>query len=261
MNLNLKGKNALVGGSSRGIGKASALELAALGANVTLISRSAETMAEVLKELDHSQGQQHDFLVVDFSDYKNVKKQIKAYLTNKNIHILVNNTGGPPGGPITEAKIKDFLQAFNNHLLCNHLVTKHAIKGMKKDGYGRIINIISTSVKAPLRGLGVSNTTRGAVASWAKTMANELGSLGITVNNVLPGATNTSRLQEIIGNKAEKSNTSEEEVANKMKSTIPLGRFASPQEVGAAVAFLASPAAAYINGINLPVDGGRTSCL
>ncbi len=261
MNLNLKGKNALVGGSSRGIGKASALELAALGANITLISRSAETMAEVLKELDHSQGQQHDFLVVDFSDYKNVKKQIKAFLTKKNIHILVNNTGGPPGGPITEAKINDFLQAFNNHLLCNHLVTKFAIKGMKKDGYGRIINIISTSVKAPLHGLGVSNTTRGAVASWAKTMANELGPHGITVNNVLPGATNTGRLQEIIGNKAKKTNTSEEEVANKMKSSIPLGRFASPQEVGAAVAFLASPAAAYINGINLPVDGGRTSCL
>jgi 3-oxoacyl-[acyl-carrier protein] reductase len=261
MNLNLKGKNALVGGSSRGIGKASALELAALGANVTLISRSAETMAEVLKELDHSQGQQHDFLVVDFSDYKNVKKQIKAYLTKKTIHILINNTGGPPGGPITEAKVKDFLQAFNNHLLCNHLVTKHAIKGMKKDGYGRIINIISTSVKAPLHGLGVSNTTRGAVANWAKTMANELGQFGITVNNVLPGATNTGRLQEIIDNKAEKTNTSEKEVTDKMKSSIPLGRFATPQEVGCAVAFLASPAAAYINGINLPVDGGRTSCL
>ncbi len=261
MNLDLKGKNALVGGSSRGIGKASAMELAALGANVTLISRSPEIMADVLKELDHSQGQEHDFLVVDYSDHKSVKKQIKAYLTKKNIHILVNNTGGPPGGPITEAKVKEFLQAFNNHLICNHLATKYAIKGMKADGYGRIINIISTSVKAPLHGLGVSNTTRGAVASWAKTMANELGQFGITVNNLLPGATNTSRLQEIIVNKANKTGTSEEEVANKMKSAIPMQRFAAPEEVGAAVAFLASPAAAYINGINLPVDGGRTSCL
>lgn len=261
MNLDLKGKNALVGGSSRGIGKASAIELAALGANVTLVSRSAESMVEVLNELDQSQGQQHDFLVVDFSDYNNVKKRIKSYMSNKHIHILVNNTGGPPGGPITDAKIQEFLQAFNNHVLCNHLITKYVIKGMKADGYGRIINIISTSVKAPLSGLGVSNTIRGAVANWSKTMANELGPFGITVNNVLPGATNTGRLQEIIADKAGKTGASEQEISGKMKSSIPLGRFAEPEEVAAAVAFLASPAAAYINGINLPVDGGRTVCL
>ncbi len=261
MNLDLKGKNTLVGGSSKGIGKASAIELAKLGANVTLVSRSAEIMAEVLNELDHTQGQQHDFLVVDFTDYKDLKKRIKSFLAKKPIHILVNNTGGPPGGPIIEAKVKEFLKALNNHLVCNHLLTKAVIKGMKEDGYGRIINIISTSVKAPLNGLGVSNTTRGAVANWSKTMANELGPFGITVNNVLPGATNTGRLQEIIINKAAKTSVDENDVANKMKSAIPLGRFADPQEIAAAVAFLASPAAAYINGINLPVDGGRTVCL
>lgn len=261
MNLSLIGKNALVGGSSRGIGKASAIELAAMGANVTLVSRSVDKMAEVLGELDSSQGQHHDFLAMDFADTKDVKKRVKSLLTNKSIHILVNNTGGPPGGPITEAKIEEFLQAINNHLICNHLLTRRVIPGMKKEGYGRIINIISTSVKAPLNGLGVSNTTRGAVASWAKTMANELGQFGITVNNVLPGATNTGRLQEIISNKAQKGNTEEASVIAKMQSAIPMGRFAEPNEIAAAVAFLASPAAAYINGINLPVDGGRTVCL
>ena len=261
MNLSLIGKNALVGGSSRGIGKASAIELAAMGANVTLVSRSVDKMAEVLGELDNSKGQHHDFLAMDFADTKDVKKRVKSLLVNKTIHILVNNTGGPPGGPITEAKIEEFLQAINNHLICNHLLTRRVIPGMKKEGYGRIINIISTSVKAPLNGLGVSNTTRGAVASWAKTMANELGQFGITVNNVLPGATNTGRLQEIIANKAKKGNTKEATVITKMQSAIPMGRFAEPNEIAAAVAFLASPAAAYINGINLPVDGGRTVCL
>ena len=261
MNLSLIRKNALVGGSSRGIGKASALELAALGANVTLVSRSADTLAKVLTELDTSQGQKHDFLAMDFADANDVKKRIKSLLANKNIHILVNNTGGPPGGPIANATSEAFLQALNNHLICNHILTTNVIEGMKKDAYGRVINIISTSVKAPLNGLGVSNTTRGAVANWAKTMANELGQFGITVNNVLPGATNTGRLQEIIGNKAKKGNVQEEAVVSKMQSIIPLGRFAEPKEIAAAVAFLASPAAAYVNGINLPVDGGRTVCL
>jgi 3-oxoacyl-[acyl-carrier protein] reductase len=135
------------------------------------------------------------------------------------------------------------------------------IDGMKKDGYGRIINVISTSVKIPLHGLGVSNTIRGAVASWAKTMANELGEFGITVNNVLPGATQTERLKNIIDAKSTKQNLSTAEVEKEMLAEIPLRRFAKPDEIASAVAFLASPAAAYINGINVPVDGGRTGCL
>ncbi len=261
MDLNLKGKNALVGGSSKGIGKAIAVELAALGANVTLVARHAVLLSEVLNELDRKQGQHHDFLVADFSDSADLKKKVTGLVASKSIHILVNNTGGPPGGPITGAKVEEFVQAFHNHLICNHLLTTSVLAGMKKEGYGRIINIISTSVKAPIEGLGVSNTTRGAVANWAKTMANELGAFGITVNNVLPGATQTGRLEDIIKNRAFKANASTEVIEEQWKAGIPMKRFAEPKEVASAVAFLASPAAAYITGINLPVDGGRTKNL
>ncbi len=261
MNLNLVGKNALVCGSSKGIGKAAAIELAELGASVTLVSRSSETMAAIIGELDHNSGQHHDFLVADFTNSEDLNKKIKLLVLSKPIHILVNNTGGPPGGPIVDADTEAFLQAFHNHLICNHILTQAVIKGMKESGYGRIINIISTSVKQPLDGLGVSNTIRGAVANWAKTMANELGPHGITVNNVLPGATNTERLYQIVENKAKKTNQHVDDVALSMKASIPLKRFATPGEIAAAVAFLASPAAAYINGINLPVDGGRTKSL
>ena len=177
------------------------------------------------------------------------------------VHVLINNTGGPPGGPIVNATSEAFLDAYHKHLLCNHLLATAVIPGMTEAGYGRIINVISTSVKAPLNGLGVSNTTRGAVASWAKTLSNEIGATGITVNNVLPGFTSTDRLDEIIQNKSKKSGNSVEATVNAMKSTVPMQRFASPSEVANAVGFLASPAASYITGINVPVDGGRAKSL
>ncbi len=261
MDLNLKDKNALVGGSSKGIGKASAIELAKLGANVTLVSRSTDLMAAVVKELDHSKGQQHDFLKADFTNSSDLRRKVIGLASEKTIHILVNNTGGPSGGPIVNAAVEEFTRAFHNHLVCNHLLAQTLLPGMKKEGFGRIINIISTSVKAPIDGLGVSNTTRGAVASWAKTMANELGVFGITVNNVLPGFTWTDRLKELFEEIAEKRELTLEEIIAQMKETIPMKRFADPSEVAAAVAFLATPAAGYINGINLPVDGSRTKSL
>ena len=261
MNLNLKGKNALVCGSSKGIGKAAAIELANLGANVTLVSRTAEIMAELIKELPHTASQNHDFLMADFTDSADLKRKVTGLVATKPIHILVNNTGGPPGGPIIDATPEAFIQAFHNHLICNHLLTQLVSKGMRKEGYGRIINIISTSVKVPIINLGVSNTTRGAVASWAKTMANELGMHGITVNNVLPGYTTTGRLDEIVQNRANKAGVSKEEVIAKMQASVPVKRFGLPQEIAAVVAFLASPAAAYINGASIPVDGGRTGAL
>lgn len=261
MNLQLSGKNALVGGSSKGIGKAIAFELALLGANVTLVSRSAESMSEIVRQLPHAQGQHHDFLTADFSDRHDLHRKVAALLSEKHIHILVNNTGGPAGGAILEASPEAFEQTFSQHLIINQLLAQLTIPGMTKDGYGRIINIISTSVKTPLDNLGVSNTVRAAVANWAKTLATEVGRHGITVNNVLPGLTDTDRLQEIIQNKAASTNSTPESVAQAMRMSVPAQRFGTPAEVAAAAAFLATPAAAYINGTNITVDGGRTKTL
>jgi 3-oxoacyl-[acyl-carrier protein] reductase len=259
MELSLKNKNAIVCGSTQGIGEASAIELAKLGANITLIARNESKLLDVLNELDKSQGQTHSFICIDFLDSEKLKEEVK--LLKGTYHILVNNTGGPAAGPITDANTNAFEEAFRMHLINNQILVQQVIKGMKDAGFGRIINIISTSVKAPIAGLGVSNTIRAAVASWAKTLSIELGAYGITVNNVLPGFTNTNRLKTLITKKAEVQGKSEEEIASAMKSGVPAARFGEANEVANAVAFLCSPAASYINGINLPVDGGRTASL
>lgn len=261
MNLSLIDKNALVGGASAGIGRATAIELAALGANVTLMARTESTLRETIAALDTKQGQQHRYIVADFSDSTTLLEKVRQLLNDTDIHILVNNTGGPPGGPITEATEGAFANAWHNHLICNQLLAQAVLPGMKKAGYGRILNIISTSVKEPLDNLGVSNTTRWAVAGWAKTWANEVGQWGVTVNNILPGYTSTGRLKEIVEKRAAASGLPVETVEAQFKSHVPARRFAEPAEVAAAVAFLASPAAGYINGVNLPVDGGRTRSL
>jgi 3-oxoacyl-[acyl-carrier protein] reductase len=258
---NLSGKTALVAGSTQGIGLASAQALAAQGANCVLIARNEAALKETVATLDMQQGQKHQYLVADFQNPENVKAVVEAFVKQSPVHILVNNSGGPAAGPVADAKPEAFLAAFNQHLICNHLITTAVMQGMKNANYGRIINIISTSVKIPLKNLGVSNTIRGAVASWAKTMANELGSFGITVNNVLPGATATGRLDAIINNKVSKTGVSHEEAEKEMLDEIPAKRFGKPEEIAAVVAFLASPAAAYINGVSIPVDGGRTGCL
>lgn len=261
MDIGLVGKNALVCGSSMGIGKASAVVLSRLGANVTLVARSEDKLKAVLEELDTSQEQNHSYMVADFSDLDGLKEKIENLVAQKTIHILINNTGGPPGGPIVDAKAEAFLDAYGKHLLCNHLLATTVLPGMANDAYGRIINIISTSVKSPIPGLGVSNTTRGAVASWAKTLANEVGEKGITVNNVLPGFTATGRLDKIVDSRSAKSGKSKDETRDAMMSLVPMKRFGDPMEVANAVGFLASPAASYITGISVPVDGGRTKCL
>jgi 3-oxoacyl-[acyl-carrier protein] reductase len=260
MDMTLKGKTALVCGSTQGIGKAAAMELATMGASVVLLARNGKKLAEVAAELPVTPSSSHSFIEADFSNTASVKKAVHA-LEGKTVHILVNNTGGPPSGPIVNAKEEEFVQAFNNHLLCNHILAQAVIPSMKAAGYGRIINIISTSVKIPLKNLGVSNTIRAAVANWSKTMANELAVFNITVNNVLPGATHTQRLQSIMETKSANTNVALDEVEKEMIAEIPMKRFAKPEEVANAIAFLASPAAAYITGINIPVDGGRTGSL
>ena len=261
MNLELSGKMALVCGSTQGLGYACAVELALLGCSVILMARNEEKLRETVKSLDITRGQKHQYMVADFTDTTLVKNSIDHFVQQYPIHILVNNTGGPAGGPALTAKADDFIAAFNSHLINNHHLTQAVVPGMKAAGFGRIINIISTSVKIPIAGLGVSNTIRAAVAAWAKTLANELGAFGITVNNVLPGFTKTSRADYVISSKAKNSGISEDEVLAALIAEIPAGRIGQPAEFGAAVAFLCSPAAGYINGINLPVDGGRLACL
>lgn len=258
MNLNLSGKTAIVCGSTQGIGLAAAQEMASQGASIILIARNEAKLKEAIKTLD---GANHQYVVADFSQPTQLEQVLQTNVNQEAIHILVNNTGGPAGGLIHEAKTQEFIQAFNQHLICNHILVQHVWPKMKAAGYGRIINVISTSVKQPLPGLGVSNTIRGAVANWSKTLANELGQFNITVNNVLPGATATSRLDEIISNKAAKTGQKEQDVLTTMANASPMKRVAQPSEVANAIAFLASPAASYINGINVPVDGGRTGCL
>jgi 3-oxoacyl-[acyl-carrier protein] reductase len=262
MNLSLKNKTALVCGSTQGIGKAAAIELANMGANLVLLARNEDKLKDSLKDLDVTNGQQHRYLVADFAQPNDLKKTIADFVNAGNkIHVLVNNTGGPKGGMIKDASTDEFLAAFNQHLICNHILVQAIYPGMISEKYGRIINVISTSVKQPLPNLGVSNTIRGAVANWSKTLANELGAFGITVNNVLPGATNTARLQSIVEVKAQQHNEKVDDVFEEMASESPMKRIAQPEEVAAAIAFLASPAASYINGINVPVDGGRTKSL
>jgi 3-oxoacyl-[acyl-carrier protein] reductase len=262
MKFSLINKTALVCGSTQGIGMATATILASMGANVVLVARNEEKLIIVKNSLDISEGQKHTYLVADFTKPTELKAIISDYIESGNkINILINNTGGPKGGPIIEATTDEFINTFNQHLICNHILVQAIYPGMIESGYGRIINVISTSVKQPLPNLGVSNTIRGAVASWSKTLAGELGQYGITVNNVLPGATNTIRLQGIAEAKSAKTGESVSDIFEEMAGESPMKRIAEPEEVAAAIAFLASPEASYINGINVPVDGGRTKSL
>ncbi len=261
MNLSLEGKYAVICGSTQGIGLAIAEELALLGAHCTLMSRNENSLASAVQNLDISLRQQHQYLVADFDKPDDVRKAIEKHVKELPVHILVNNSGGPPSGPIIEAKEEDFLSAFNQHLVCNHILAKAVVPSMKKENFGRIINVISTSVRIPLKNLGVSNTIRGAVASWAKTMANELGQFNITVNNVLPGFTSTKRLSTLIDTMAKKANSGVDSVEKNMLNEVPMKRFAEASEIAAVAAFLASPAASYVNGVSIPVDGGRTGSI
>ncbi len=261
MNTDLSGRRAIVCGSTQGIGRACAQELAELGASITLVARNEDKLKAVRDELPTPRQQEHHYLVADFQQPDFLKSKISDYVSNQSaVDILVNNTGGPASGLAYEAEIDAFRRAFEMHVFCNQILVQAVVPLMRQGGYGRIINIISTSVKEPIPGLGVSNTTRGAVANWAKTLSGELGQYDITVNNVLPGSTDTDRIWDLVRKRAASQTKSEAEVERDMKAAVPLRRFARPEEIAYAVAFLASPAAAYINGVNLTVDGGKMGC-
>jgi 3-oxoacyl-[acyl-carrier protein] reductase len=257
MDLDLNGRHALVCGGSDGIGRAAAHELALLGADVTVLARRAEALQEVVASLPRSGAQQHGWLAADVGQTDALRAQVQALAAGRAVQILVNNTGGPPAGPAHAADIAAFLDAFNRHLVANQTIVQAVLPGMRAANWGRIVNVISTSVKEPIPGLGVSNTIRGAVASWAKTLSRELAPMGITVNNVLPGFTDTARIGQLVQDRIKATGKTEEDILASMRSNVPSGRFATPSEIGGVIAFLCSPAAAYVNGVNLAVDGGR----
>lgn len=261
MEINLHLKTALVCGSTAGIGQAAAIQLARAGARVILLARNEQKLIDTLQSLPTPAQQQHAYLVADFSQPEQLNDVVFAFAKANPIHILVNNTGGPPSGWLIDADLEALEQAFTQHIKCNHILAQACVPSMKSTGYGRIINVISTSVKEPIEFLGVSNTIRGAAGNWSKTLATELGQYGITVNNILPGFTTTERLDAIIASKAAKANHNEHTAAEIMKNYVPAKRFAAPEEIAYAITFLASDKASYINGINLPVDGGRTKSL
>jgi 3-oxoacyl-[acyl-carrier protein] reductase len=257
----LQGRHALVCGASEGIGRAAAIALAELGASVTVLARRPEKLEAVRDALPQPAQQAHTTLAADMSDAAALRTHVEALCARQPVHILINNTAGPPGGPAHAAAPEAYLAVFRQHLIANQILLQAVLPGMKAAGWGRVVNVISTSVKEPIANLGVSNTIRGAVASWAKTLASELAPFGITVNSVLPGYTRTQRLQQILAERAAASGRTEAEIAQGMLSTVPAGRFAEPEEIAAAIAFLCSPQAGYVNGSSLPVDGGRTKSL
>ena len=261
MELSLKGKTALISGGSQGIGKAIAIELSLLGATCILLARNESMLVEAIKELSIHDGQYHQYHKIDFNDPASLKQLVEKIVEANTIDILINNSGGPSAGLIFDESPEKFEAAFRQHVVCNQLLTQVVVPGMKKKNWGRIINIISTSVRIPLDNLGVSNTIRAAVASWSKTMSNELAVHGITVNSLLPGFISTSRLDAVANSFAEKSNISKAEMEDRMRNSVPAKRFGKPSEIAAVAAFLASPAASYVNGISLPVDGGRTGTI
>jgi 3-oxoacyl-[acyl-carrier protein] reductase len=261
MNISLNGKFAVICGSSQGIGLAAAKELAVNGANCILISRNPEALQAAVAQLTILGDQHHQWVAADFSDNKPVEEAIKRIVLKQRVEILINNSGGPKAGPILDASTDAFEQAFRQHLINNQILVRTIVPGMKEAGYGRIINIISTSVKTPLANLGVSNTIRLAVASWAKTLANEIGQFNITVNNILPGLTQTQRLDELVKHTASVAKKEHGTIESQLKDSVPMKRFGTPDEIANVIAFLASPAASYVNGSNITVDGGRTPAL
>jgi 3-oxoacyl-[acyl-carrier protein] reductase len=258
MDLDLSGKTALITGASQGIGKASARELVLLGCRVVILARTESKLIRAIEEFERLSPIGHSYIVADLSDFARLKEQIPSA---GSFDILVNNSGGPSAGLLETTDEEELQDAFRGHLQASALLTRLCLPGMKEGGYGRIINVLSASVKAIAPMLGVSNTVRWAVAGWAKTLSMEVGSFGITVNSVLPGATATERLKETTATKARLKNRDPEELLAERIEAIPVKRVATPEEIASVVAFLATPAAAFVNGAAIAVDGGQMPCI
>ena len=261
MELDLKNKTAIVCGGTQGIGLGIAKEFSNLGVKLIIIARDKKKLESCIKSL--KEPSKHSFICVDFSNVLSFESKLTEYFKKHKpkVDILVNNTGGPKGGLIQDAKPEEFSVAFNMHIICNQILTNLVLPNMKKSKFGRIINIISTSVKIPINGLGVSNTIRGAVANWSKTLANEVGKFNITVNNILPGFTNTPRLSDLIENMSKKQKKPVTEIKKNIINSVPLQRLGTVEDIAYITSFLASSKASYISGTNIPVDGGRTGSL
>lgn len=256
MNISLKNKKALIGGSSRGIGKAVAHQLAESGASITLMARSEDKLKALISQLPTDQGQHHQYLLVDFTDLDAYKKIIGTYFQHNTVDILINNTQGPAAGSAMDKQIEDYQEAFDLLFKTVVFTTEQALKGMIVQKYGRIINIASVSVKEPLSYLALSNTIRAAVVTWSKSLATDLGKYNITVNSTLTGYFNTERIKELNAGKAKALGVPTSEVDRQMISNVPMGRFGDPEEYGYLIAFLASEQASFITGTNIPIDGG-----
>jgi 3-oxoacyl-[acyl-carrier protein] reductase len=254
----LAGRHAFVCGATQGIGKATAIAMAAAGATVTVCGRNDQGLIRALEALPTPLGQKHWSVEVDFASSREVALAASTHLRSAGpVHVLVNNTGGPPAGSAIEARTEDFVRAFEMHVLSAQALVQAFAPGMREAGYGRVINVVSTSVVTPIRGLGVSNTVRAAVANWGRTLAVELAPFGITVNSILPGFTRTARLEALFAGRADRAGSTVQEVEAEAMRSVPMGRFAAPEEIAAVAVFLASPGASYLTGVNLPVDGGR----
>jgi 3-oxoacyl-[acyl-carrier protein] reductase len=262
MEIRLDGKNALVCGSSQGIGKAIAIQFAQMGANVILTARNELMLKDTLSQLHKSSVQNHIYVVSDFFEPEKSLDLIKNSIRNYSaIHILVNNTGGPAPRQLTDSHSDDYIKSFKQHLIMSHLLVQSIVDDMKKKLFGRIINIISIGLKQPIDNLGISNTIRGAMGSWAKTLSRELAPFGITVNNILPGHTQTSRHDDLIKNISDRTGKSISQVKDDIIKLIPAGRLVKPEEIAYLAGFLASEYASMITGVSLPIDGGFLRCL
>ena len=252
----LQGRRALICGASGGIGAATAKAMAAAGANVVVSARSEAALQALVRELHDLGPGQHAALPMDLEQGDAIDAAVQQLLADGPVHILVNNAGGPPGGPLLAASTEEFLPAFQRHLHASHRLVQALAPGMESEGYGRILQIISTSVKEPIPNLGVSNTLRGAMASWAKSLSRELAPC-ITINNVLPGFTDTPRLDALAQSIEAKTGRSVEEVQRGWMDQVPIDRLIDPMETAIALTFLALPSSGAIRGVSLAVDGGR----